>query len=112
MVAMIRGVKQQAGPLPAGTALRVGRLQGASALKGNLAATLRNFAEPGVPLLPKFAREQTIASFGSAGHQPRCASNDASALHERRELVEVFQDQRDIFLELNGLCGLERRLEL
>src|SRR5215475_7882088 len=37
MVAMIRGVKQQAGPLPAGTALRVGRLQGASALKGNLA---------------------------------------------------------------------------
>src|SRR5215471_14154902 len=33
-------------------------------------------------------------------------------LHERHELVEVLQHQRDVFLELNGFYDLERRLEL
>src|SRR5215510_3422683 len=75
---------------------------------------LSNYVKQGLVSLwvPKSAREQANASFGSAGHQSRCESDDASALHERRELVEVFQDQRDVFLELNGLGGLERRLEL
>jgi hypothetical protein len=33
-------------------------------------------------------------------------------LHERRELIEVLSHQRDVFLELNGLRVLDRRLKL
>src|SRR5215468_12763533 len=46
-------------------------------------------------------------------HGARGGGSALSALlHERRELVEVLQHQRDVVLELNGLCRLERRLEL
>jgi hypothetical protein len=33
-------------------------------------------------------------------------------LHDGHELVEVLEHQRDVFLELGGLCHLERRVEL
>src|SRR5262249_24881416 len=33
-------------------------------------------------------------------------------LHNGRELVEIFEHQRNVLLELNGLCVFERRFEL
>src|SRR3984893_15240956 len=33
-------------------------------------------------------------------------------LYDRCELIEILQHQRNVFLELNGLCFLERGLEL
>jgi hypothetical protein len=38
------------------------------------------------------------------------ASTAARLLHKRQELVEVLKHQRDVFLELKGLCGLLPRV--
>ena len=35
-----------------------------------------------------------------------------SLLHERRKLIKILHYQHYVFLELYGLCVLERRLEL
>src|SRR5262245_29995990 len=98
------------------------------ALLGLLTLKLRATSACASPLARRWRRsgDRHYAARSDASHtgfvtQPMVASINARflirrsrilLLHQRRELVEVLLHQRDVFLELYRLCGLQRRREV